>query len=129
MLGGAGHFSLVDSEVEVDAGDVEVDEVGLANVAEKVFHVGLVVHEEVFGEDCGAAGVSKEVEGGLDVGIAVGEVQPEALGRGCGSRRRCRGRWRGGRPECLWAWCRRTSRWRYTTDHLCRQRCNEWRRG
>lgn len=79
MLGGAGHFSLVDSEVEVDAGDVEVDEVGLANVAEKVFHVGLVVHEEVFGEDCGAAGVSKEVEGGLDVGIAVGEVHPEAL--------------------------------------------------
>ena len=79
MLGGAGHFSLVDSEVEVDAGDVEVDEVGLANVAEKVFHVGLVVHEEVFGEDCGAAGVSKEVEGGLDVGIAVAEVHPEAL--------------------------------------------------
>ena len=58
MLGWAGHFSLVDAEVEVDAGDVEVDEVGLADVAEEVFYVGLVVHEEVFGEDGGAAGVA-----------------------------------------------------------------------
>lgn len=78
MLGGAGHFSLVDAEVEVDTGDVEVDEVCLAYVAEEVFYVGLVVHEEVFGEDGGAAGM-EEVEGGLDVGIAVGEVHPEAL--------------------------------------------------
>lgn len=81
MLGEAGHFSLVDAEVEVDAGDVEVDEVGLADVAEEVFHVGLVVHEEVFGEDGGAAGMTEEVEGGLDVGIAVGKVHPEALVR------------------------------------------------
>ena len=79
MLGGAGHLSSVDAEVEVDTGDVEVDEVGLTEVAEEVFHVGLVVHEEVLGEDGGAAGMAEEVEGGLDVGIAVGEVHPEAL--------------------------------------------------
>ena len=58
MLGLAGHFSLVDVKVEVDACDVEVDEVSLTDVAEEVFHVGLVVHEEVFGEDGGAAGMS-----------------------------------------------------------------------
>ena len=58
MLGGAGHFSSVDAKVEVDACDVEVDEVGLTNVAEEVFHVGLIVHEEVFGEDGGAAGMA-----------------------------------------------------------------------
>ena len=57
MLGGAGHLSLVDAQVEVDAGDVEVDKVGLTDVAEEVFHVGLVVHEEVLGED-GGAGLS-----------------------------------------------------------------------
>jgi len=79
MLGRAGHFSLVDAEVEVDAGDVEVDEVGLTDVAEEVFYVGLVVHEEVFGEDGGAAGVAEEVEGSLDVRIAIGEVHPEVL--------------------------------------------------
>ena len=66
----------MDAEVEVDAGDVEIDEVGLANVAEEVFYVGLVVHEEVLGEDGGAAGMAQEVEGGLDVGISVGEVHP-----------------------------------------------------
>lgn len=44
MLGGAGHFSLVNAEVEdVDVGDVEVDEVGLTDVAEDVsVEVGLL---------------------------------------------------------------------------------------
>ena len=44
MLGGAGHFSLVNAEVEdVDVGDVEVDEVGLTDVAEDVsLGVGLL---------------------------------------------------------------------------------------
>ena len=58
MLGLAGHFSLVDAEVEVDAGDVEVDEVGLAFFAEEEVAVLVIVHEEVFGEDGGAVGVA-----------------------------------------------------------------------
>lgn len=37
---------------------MEVDEVGLADVAEGVFYVVLVVHEEVFGKDGGAAGMA-----------------------------------------------------------------------
>ena len=44
MLGDAGHFSSVDSEVEVDAGDMEIDEVGLADVAEKLV-IGLFKKE------------------------------------------------------------------------------------
>ena len=51
----------------------------LAFFTEEEGAVGGVVHEEVFGEDGGAAGVAEEVEGGLDVGIAVGEVHPETL--------------------------------------------------
>ena len=81
MLGQAEHSLSVDAEVEVDAGDVEVDEVGLTDVAEEVFHVGLVVHEEVFGEDGGAAGMAKEVEVFLEVGVGVGVVGAEAMAR------------------------------------------------
>ena len=78
MLGKAGHFSLVDAEVEVDAIDMEVNKGLLAFFAEEEGAVLVVVHEEVFGEDGGADGVAEEVEGGLYVGVAVGVVGAEA---------------------------------------------------
>ena len=63
MLGGAGHLSLEGGEVGGDAGDVEVDDSGLAGFAEEEGAVGVGVHEEVFGEDGGAGGVAEEVRG------------------------------------------------------------------
>ena len=50
----------------------------LAFFAEEEVAVGVVVHEEVFGEDGGAVGVAEEVEGGFLVGVAVGVVGAEA---------------------------------------------------
>ena len=41
--------------------------------------VGGVVHEEVFGEDGGAAGVAEEVEAGFEVGVSVGGVGAEMV--------------------------------------------------
>ena len=50
----------------------------LAFFAEEEVAVGVVIHEEVFGEDGGADGVAEEVEGGFLVGVAVGVVGAEA---------------------------------------------------
>ena len=58
MLGGAGHLSLEGSEVGGDAGDVEVDDGGLAFGAEEEGAVGVGVHEEVFGQDGGGRGMA-----------------------------------------------------------------------
>ena len=57
---------------------MEVNKRLLAFFAEEEVTVLGVVHEEVFGEDGGAAGVAEEVEGGFLVGVAVGVVGAEA---------------------------------------------------
>jgi len=79
MLGGAGHLSLEGGEVGGDAFYMEVNDGLLAGGAEEEGAVGVVVHEEVFGEDGGAGGVAEEVEVGFEVGVAVGVVGAEAL--------------------------------------------------
>jgi len=58
MLGLAGHFSSEGGDVGGDAINMEVNEGLLAFGAEEEGAVGRVVHEEVFGEDGGAAGVA-----------------------------------------------------------------------
>ena len=58
MLGGAGHSELEGREVGGDAIDMEVNEGLLAFFAEEEGAVGVVVHEEVLGEDGGADGVA-----------------------------------------------------------------------
>ena len=56
---------------------MEVNKGLLAFFAEEEVTVLVIVHEEVFGEDGGAAGMAEEVEGGFLVGVAVGEVGAE----------------------------------------------------
>lgn len=63
---------------------MEVNKRLLAFFAEEEGAVFVVVHEEVFGEDGGAAGVAEEVEGGFLVGVAVGVVGAKALAREVG---------------------------------------------
>ena len=58
---------------------MKVDEGLLALQTQEEVAVGVVVHEEVFGEDGGADGVVEEVEGGFLVGVAVGVVGAGAL--------------------------------------------------
>ena len=58
---------------------MEVNKRLLAFFAEEEVAVLVVVHEEVFGEDGGADGVTEEVEGGFLVGVAVGVVGAEAV--------------------------------------------------
>ena len=70
---------LLDAEIELDAVDVKVDEGLLTIWAEEEIAVGVVVHEEVFGEDGGAVGMAEEVEGGFLVGVAVGVVGAETM--------------------------------------------------
>ena len=50
---------------------MEVNKGLLAFFAEEEVAVGVVVHEEVFGEDGGAGGVAEEVEVFLEVGVGV----------------------------------------------------------
>ena len=58
MLGEAGHFSLEGGEVDGDAIDMEVNKGLLAFFAEEEVTIGVIVHEEVFGEDGGLAGMA-----------------------------------------------------------------------
>ena len=58
---------------------MEVNEGLLAFGAEEEGAVGGVVHEEIFGEDGGAAGVAEEGEAGFQVGVAVGVVRADAV--------------------------------------------------
>ena len=51
-------MSLEGGEVGGDAGDVEVDDSGLAGFAEDEGAVGVGVHEEVFREDGGGLGMA-----------------------------------------------------------------------
>ena len=57
---------------------MKVDEGLLTFRGKEEVAVLVVIHEEVFGEDGGAAGMAKEVEGGFLVGVAVGVVGAEA---------------------------------------------------
>lgn len=58
MLGGAGHSALEGREVGGDAIDVKVNKRLLAFFAEEEGAVGVVVYEEVLGEDGVADGVA-----------------------------------------------------------------------
>ena len=58
MLGGAEHLSLEGGEVGGDAGDVKGDDGLLAFWAEEEVAILVIVHEEVFGEDGGTAGMA-----------------------------------------------------------------------
>ena len=58
---------------------VEGDDGFLAFVGFQEGQGELAVHEAVLGKDCGGVGVLEEVEGGLEVGIAVGEVGPDLV--------------------------------------------------
>ena len=58
---------------------MEVNKGLLAFFAEEEVAVGVVIHEEVFGEDGGAGGVAEEVEVGFLVGVGVGVVGAEAV--------------------------------------------------
>ena len=58
---------------------MEVNKGLLAFLAEEEVAVGVIVHEEVFGEDGGAAGVAEEVEVGFEVGVTVGVVGAETV--------------------------------------------------
>lgn len=69
----------LNTKVGNDAIDVKVNEGLLAFGTEKEVAVLVVVHEEVFGEDGGAAGMAEEVEVFLEVGVGVGVVGAEAL--------------------------------------------------
>ena len=62
-----------------DAIDMEVNKGLLAFLAEEEGAVLVVVHEEVFGEDGGAAGVAEKVEVFLEVRITVGVVGTETV--------------------------------------------------
>lgn len=58
---------------------VEGDDCFLALVGFQEGQGELAVHETVLGEDCCRVGVLEEVEGGLEVGISVGEVGPDLV--------------------------------------------------
>ena len=58
---------------------MEVNKGLLAFFAEEEVAVGVIVHEEVFGEDGRAGGMAEEVEVFLEVGVGVGVVGAEAL--------------------------------------------------
>lgn len=74
-----GRLQLNGVEIIRDAGGMEVNEGLLAFGTEGEGAVGGVVHEEVFGEDGGAAGMAEEVEVFLEVGVGVGVVGAEAV--------------------------------------------------
>ena len=65
-------------EVFGDAFDVGVDDGLFAGSALQILQVRMVVHEEVFGEDCGAEGVAEDVEVFFPVGVVVGVVCSDA---------------------------------------------------
>ena len=72
-------MALGGGEVGGEAVEVEGDEGLLGVGGEEEVEVGLGVHEEVLGEDGGAAGVLEDVEGALEVGVGVGVVHAEAF--------------------------------------------------
>ena len=61
-------------EVFCDSFYVGVDDCLFAGSALQILQVRMIVHEEVFGEDCGAEGVAEDVEVFFPVGVGVGVV-------------------------------------------------------
>ena len=57
-----------------DAANVEGGDGFLAGVGLQVGRGDFAVHKSVFSQDCGAVGVLQDVEGSLEVWIAVGAV-------------------------------------------------------
>ena len=66
-------------EVFGDAFDVGVDDGLFASSALQILQVRMIVHEEVFCEDCGAEGVAEDVEVFFPVRVVVGIVCSDAL--------------------------------------------------
>ena len=65
-------------EVFGDAFDVGVDDGLFAGSALEEFQVLWIIHEEVLGEDCGAEGVTENVEVFFPVGVGVRIVCSDA---------------------------------------------------
>ena len=65
-------------EVFGDAFDVGVDDGWFTSSALQILQVRMIVHEEVFCEDCGAEGVAEDVEVFFPVGVGVGVVCSDA---------------------------------------------------
>ena len=92
MLGDAGHFSLEGREVGGDAIDMEVNEGLLAFGTEEKVAVVVIVHEEVFGKDGGAAGDADTVfvdEAFQDDGVKEGGQELGEVRRAVGSKGFC----------------------------------------
>lgn len=89
MLVDAGHFSLEGREVGGDAIDMEVNEGLLAFGTEEEVAVVVIVHEEVFGKDGGAAGDADTVfvdEAFQDDGVKEGGQELGEVRRAVGSK-------------------------------------------
>ena len=81
-----GHDGRVGDDVEELAGEVfcdafyvGVDDGLFAGSTLQILQVRMVVHEEVFCEDCGAEGVAEDVEVFFPVGVVVGVVCSDAF--------------------------------------------------
>lgn len=81
LLDAAGAFSMRSysfRQVLQDTIDVEIDDGLGAFGGLKKGHILAIIHKEVLGQDCRAAGVTDDVEVLFDVGISVGVIGPEA---------------------------------------------------
>ena len=65
-------------EVFCDAFDVGVDDGLLTSSTLQILKIRMIVHEEVFCEDCGAKGFAEDVEVFFPVRIVVGVVCSDA---------------------------------------------------
>ena len=66
-------------EVFCDGFYVGVDDGLFAGSALEVLKIRMIIHEEVFCEDCGAEGVAEDVEVFFPVGVVVGVVCSDAF--------------------------------------------------
>ena len=66
-------------EVFGDGFDVGVDDGLFAGSALQILQVRMIVHEEVFCEDCGAEGFAEDVEVFFPVGVVIRIVCSDAL--------------------------------------------------
>lgn len=72
-------FRLLCVEVSNNAVDMESYDCTAAGIGEKEGAVFAIVHKQVFGQNGRRERVLQDVERGLDVGIAVGEIHPELV--------------------------------------------------
>ena len=66
-------------EVFGDAFDVGVNDGLLTSSTLQILKIRMIIHEEVFCEDCGAEGFAEDVEVFFPVGVVVGIVGSDAL--------------------------------------------------